>query len=153
MNRERKVVPGAVPRLIRNALRRRRRAFVSAGLFVLLLVLLGGCGRSQSAQIETKDDYQVSLATEPAAPEQGAGMVIVTLKDKQGNPVDGVRISVEANMSHAGMKPEYADATTGANGVYRLPLKWTMGGAWYVDVKITLRSGDVLRRRFPVDVK
>ena len=37
--------------------------------------------------------------------------------------------------------------------IYRLPLNWTMGGAWYVDVKITLRDGTVVRRRFPVDVK
>ena len=56
-------------------------------------------------------------------------------------------------MTHAGMKPEYADATIGVNGEYHLPLNWSMGGGWYVDLKITLRSGEVIRRRFPVEVK
>jgi YtkA-like len=150
---ERKVAPGAVPRPTCNALRSPRRAFCMAGLAFLLLLLVAGCGRSQSAVTETKDDYQVTFATDPAPPDQGAGTVIVTIKDKQGRGVDAAQVSIEANMSHAGMKPESADATSGANGEYRLPLNWSMGGAWYVDVKITLRNGEVLRRRFPVDVK
>lgn len=123
------------------------------GALALLLVLAGGCGRSQAAVTETQDDYQVTLATDPVPPVQDAGTVIVVIKDKQGQGVDAARVSIEANMSHAGMTPERAEATGGANGEYRLPLRWTMGGAWYVDVKITLRDGAEVRRRFPVDVK
>jgi hypothetical protein len=155
---ERRVAPGAaaggVNRPSSNALRSPRRAFLLAGLLILLVVMLGGCGRSQSAaNIETKDDYQVTFATEPAAPSMGDGTVVITVKDKAGQPVDGARVSIEANMNHAGMTPEHADATTSEAGVYRLPLTWTMGGAWYVDAKITLHDGSVIRRRFPVDVK
>ena len=150
---ERTVAPGAPPRPTGNALRSPRRAFCLLAPLVLLLLLAAGCGRSQSAVTETKDDYQVSFATDPAPPDQGAGSVIVKIKDKQGQGVDAARVSIEANMSHAGMTPEKADATIGAGGEYRLPLNWTMGGAWYVDVKITLRNGEVIRRQFPVDVK
>jgi hypothetical protein len=149
----RKVVQGSVPRPPDDALRSPRGAFFFAGLLILLLVAVGGCGRSQSAVTETKDDYQVTFATDPAPPDQGAGTVVVIIKDKQGHPVDAVSVSIEANMSHAGMIPESAAATDGANGEYRLPLNWSMGGAWYVDVKITLRNGEVVRRRFPVDVR
>jgi hypothetical protein len=149
---ERKV-PGAVPRPTCNALRYLRRAFCIAGLAFLLLLLVAGCGRSQSAQVETQDDYQITFATDPAPPDQGAGTVVVTIKDKQGQGVDAARVAIEANMNHAGMKPESAEVASGAAGEYRLPLNWTMGGAWYVDVNITLRNGEVLRRRFPVDVK
>lgn len=148
---ERKAVPGAVSRLTRNALRSPRRAFFVTGAAVLLLVIAGGCGRSQP--VASQDDYQVTFVTDPAPPVQDAGTVIVMIKDKQGQGVDAARVSIEANMAHAGMKPEYADSTIGANGEYRLPLNWSMGGSWYVDVKITLRNGEVVHRRFPVDVQ
>jgi hypothetical protein len=155
---ERKVAPGAaageVNRPPSNALRSPRRAFLLAAVFVLLLAAVSGCGRSQSVSaVETQDDYQVTFATEPAAPSQGDGTVVITLRDRAGQPVDGARVSIEANMNHAGMTPEYADATASEAGVYRLPLNWTMGGAWYVDAKVTLRDGQEIRRRFPVDVK
>lgn len=154
---ERRVAPGAaasgVDRPTRNALRP-RRAFLLTGLFLLLLVMASGCGRSQSAaDVQTQDDYQVTFATEPVAPNQGEGVVLITVKDKAGAPVDGARVAIEANMSHAGMTPENAETAASAAGVYRLPLTWTMGGAWYVDAKITLPGGEVIKRRFPVDVK
>ncbi len=145
---EREGVPGAVSRPTRDALRRPRRALLLLGL---LLVLIAGCARSQP--VETKDDYQVTFATDPAPPVQDMGTAIVVIKDKAGQGVDGARVSIEANMAHAGMKPEYADATIGANGEYRMPLDWSMGGSWYVEAKITLKNGDVVRRRFPVDVQ
>jgi hypothetical protein len=121
----------------------------------LLLVLLAAsaCGRSQSAAVETQDNYQVTLATDPAPPDQGAGTVIVKIKDGQGRGVKAERVAIEANMNHAGMIPENAASTIGLDGEYRMPLNWTMGGAWYVDVTITLPNGDEVRRRFPVDVK
>jgi hypothetical protein len=151
---ERKVAPGAVNQAPGNALRRMRRAFLLAGVLILLLAGMSGCGRSQSASsVETTDDYQVAFGTEPAAPSQGAGTVVITVKDKAGQPVDGAAVAIEANMNPAGMTPEYADAATSAGGVYRLPLTWTMGGAWYVDAQITLPDGEVIRRRFPLVVK
>jgi hypothetical protein len=151
---ESKVAPGGVDRPHRNALRRPRRAFLLAGLLILLALAAAGCGRSESGgAVETKDDYQVTFATEPAAAVQGEGTILITVKDKAGQPVDNARVSVEANMSHAGMKPEYADVSASQAGTYRLPLKWTMGGSWYVDTTITLGDGTVIRRRFPVDVK
>lgn len=153
MHRERKVAQGAVTRLTCNALRSPRRAFLLVALLALLMVLVVGCGRSQSAATQTEDDYQVSFTTDPTPPNQGAGTVIVTIRDKQGQGVEAAGVAIEANMNHAGMVPENAETATGAGGEYRLPLNWTMGGAWYVDVKITLQNGEVVRRRFPVDVK
>jgi hypothetical protein len=130
----------------------RRAAAWTAALIIVLA--FAGCGRAeQAASYETKDDYQVSFATEPSPPKVGDGTVIVTLLDANGQPVDGARVSLEANMNHAGMVPVYADISSGDAGVYRTPLKWTMGGEWYVDANITLRGGEVVRRRFPVDIK
>lgn len=148
-----KVAPGAAIRSSRNALYIQSRAFLLTGSLLIVLGMLGGCGRNDSASQETQDTYQVRFATEPASPLTGDGTIIVTVKDESGLPVDGARLSIEANMNHAGMVPVYADATGSQSGVYRLPLTWTMGGAWYVDVKITTTGGQIIRRHFPVNVK
>lgn len=150
---ERKDAAGAVIQRFHCVPHISSRAFFLAVLLITGLMLLGGCGRSQSAAPQTQDDYQVIFATEPAQPLIGDGTVIVTVKDKVGQPVDGARLAIEANMNHAGMVPVNAEAAGGQAGVYRVPLKWTMGGAWYVDVKITTAGGQTIQRRFPVDVK
>jgi len=129
-------------------------AFRIVGPLFVILFLIAGCGRSQSTTQETtQDNYQVTFTTEPAQPNIGNGVVIVTVKDGSAQPVDGARLSVEANMNHAGMVPVRADASGSEGGVYRVPLKWTMGGAWFVDVEITTQDDQIIRRRFPVDVK
>ncbi len=135
-----------------SALRTLCRALFVAGVLAALTAM-GGCGRSQPAATEVQDPYQVTFATEPVQPLIGDGVVIITLKDGAGKPVDGARIAVEANMNHAGMVPVNAESNGGQDGVYRIPLKWTMGGAWYVDARVTLPDGQVIQRRFPTDVK
>ncbi len=78
---------------------------------------------------------------------------MLTLHDAAGRPVDGARVAIEANMSHAGMAPGHAEMTGGQTGAYRVPLQWTMIGDWYVDVRFTLPDGQVIGRRFPTQVK
>jgi hypothetical protein len=121
-------------------------------LLLAFVLLLGGCGRAERASLETRDDYSVTFAVEPAEAVVGDAALIVTLKDFAGQPVSDARLEVEANMSHAGMTPVNGQAAGGADGVYRMPLEWTMAGDWYVDVKLTLADGKVLGRRFPVKV-
>lgn len=124
--------------------------FVAVALFAVSG--LAGCGRAQNAAGVTQDSFTVTFAVEPAAPVIGDGELVITLKDPQGQPVSDARLAVEANMSHAGMAPVNAEATGGTDGVYRVPLQWTMAGDWYVDVKFTLSDGQSVRRRFPVQV-
>jgi hypothetical protein len=119
---------------------------------LMLLLLLAGCGRVQQANPSTQDSYLVTLATDPAPPLVADGAVIVTLRDAAGQPVDGAQLTVEANMSHAGMAPVFGSASAGQGGAYRVPLKWSMGGDWFVDVKFTLPDGKIVARRFPVSV-
>ena len=107
----------------------------------------------EQANPATGDAYGVTLVIEPSPPAVGPGTVIATLKDEGGLPVDGARLDIEANMSHAGMVPVLAGTTESRDGLYRVPLTWTMAGDWYVDVVFTLPDGSRVVRRYPVGVK
>lgn len=120
---------------------------------VLVLLMAVGCGRAQHADPTTRDSFAVTLATEPAAAVVGDGAVLIALHDAAGQPVDGAQLAIEANMSHAGMTPVTASGQGSQEGVYRVPLRWTMAGDWYVDVTFTLADGTKLARRFPLNVR
>jgi hypothetical protein len=107
----------------------------------------------QQADPTTQDAYVVTMVIEPSPPAVGPGTVIATLKDDAGRPVDGARLEIEANMSHAGMVPVLASTAESHAGVYRVPLQWTMGGDWFVDLKFTLPDGSRVARRRPVSVQ
>lgn len=128
------------------------KALCLALLLLLALGLFAGCGRAQNSP-ETEDNFTVTFATEPMAPAVGEGVVLLTLADPAGQPVSDAVVAIEANMSHAGMAPVNASASGGQGGVYRVPLRWTMAGDWYVDVRFTLADGQVIGRRFPVNIK
>jgi hypothetical protein len=118
-----------------------------------LLSTLAGCGRVQQSAPAAADGLTITMTVEPSPPQVGDGTVVLTVKDAAGQPVDGATVEVEGNMSHAGMKPSFGKAARGQGGVYRVPIQWTMGGDWYVDVKLTLPDGKTATRRFPATVK
>jgi hypothetical protein len=130
----------------------RSRTCVLAGV-VLALTLLTGCGRMQLGDPTTRDNYRVTLAMEPSPAAVGPGVLAVTLKDDAGKAVNGARLEVEANMSHAGMVPVLAGTAESQAGLYRVPLQWTMAGDWVVDLKFTLPDGRQVARRYPVGVQ
>ena len=101
----------------------------------------------------TKDGYSVTLIIVPAQAVVGPSTLFAGLKDSAGQPVDGARLEIEANMSHAGMVPVLAATTESHDGLYRVPLTWTMAGDWYVDLVFTLPDGSRVVRRYPVSVK
>ncbi|MDI3341238.1 MAG: FixH family protein [Sphaerobacter sp.] len=110
-------------------------------VLTLALVALGSaCGRgASSAAVE---DYQVAFAVEPSPAAVGPATVTVTIHDRDGKPVTGARVQVEGNMTHAGMKPVFADAAEVGDGRYVTDgFAFTMGGDWILTARVTLPDG------------
>ena len=73
------------------------------------------------------------------------------LRDAAGQPVSGARIKLEANMSHAGMAPVYADATEAAPGHYGATIQLSMAGDWIVVAHASLADGGKLDQQFEIN--
>ena len=77
----------------------------------------------------------------------GAAIVTLRLSDARGQAVNGARIALEADMSHAGMRPEFGQASEIGAGRYQGRLLLTMAGDWVILLYITLPGGRKLERQ------
>lgn len=85
----------------------------------------------------------------PQPPKVGPATFTLKLSDASG-PVTGARVKLEANMTHAGMSPVFAEAKEVEPGRYRASLAFTMGGDWVVLVNAALPDGRELDRQLDV---
>ena len=117
---------------------------------LLPVLLLGGC----RGEVEQSDpSLTLSVAVSPTPPAVGPARLIVSLADTAGRPVDGARITVEGNMSHAGMVPVLDTARARGDGTYSVPeFRFTMAGDWILTVEATLPDGRTTATRMPVTV-
>ncbi|MCB0181714.1 MAG: FixH family protein, partial [Anaerolineae bacterium] len=76
--------------------------------------------------------------------------VVIQLTDEAGQPLAGAKVELEGNMSHAGMTPVFSQAKEIEPGQYEAPLEFTMGGDWFILVKVTLPDGRQLERQVDV---
>jgi hypothetical protein len=81
----------------------------------------------------------------------GPATVAVELADPAGKPITHATIMVEADMSHPGMSPVFAEAKETAPGSYNAPISFNMGGDWVVLLHIKLADGRKIERQ--VDVR
>lgn len=81
----------------------------------------------------------------PDPPRVGPATFSFSLADSAGHPVEGAQVQLEANMSHAGMRPVFAQAEEGAPGRYSAPLEFTMGGDWFILIDAALPDGEVVQ--------
>jgi hypothetical protein len=84
----------------------------------------------------------MEVSISPTPPAVGPARLIILLRDTLGVPLEGARIRVEGNMSHAGMVPVLGSATDQGAGTYVVPdFHFTMAGAWVLTVTATLTEG------------
>lgn len=115
-------------------------------LCLLCLFVVGflSCRSQSSAEV---------IITHEVAPQPArVGQVAIRLRvtDALRQPISGARITLEGNMSHAGMSPVFADTLEDAPGEYRANMNLSMAGDWIVLVHLTLRDGTKLERQFEI---
>lgn len=101
--------------------------------------------------VETASSVLVEHEISPRPTKVGPAAFDLKLSDAAARPLSGARVTLEANMTHAGMTPVFAEATEVEPGRYRASLEFTMGGDWVVLVCAALPDGRELERQ--VDVK
>lgn len=104
---------------------------------LLLIVIAAACGSPGAATVEP-GDITMTLRVEPEQLAVGEASLILTLKDSAGRPVDGAVVQIHADMDHEGMAAIDRETSNGSDGEYRLPVEWTMGGGWIVEVRAEL---------------
>jgi hypothetical protein len=128
-----------------------RRNRFQTDLSILLLALsacwLGiACHRPAQAR-----DLTFESTLSPKRPAVGhPALMELHVLDTGGRPVLGAHLRVEAQMSHPGMAPFLATATERGNGVYEVPLRFSMAGDWIVLVTGSLSNGDKVEYRIEV---
>ena len=122
----------------------RQRAFT---VVACALVLLGfGCHRVGDRSRVLTVEHEIA----PQPVRVGTATITFTATDSSSRPVTGAQITVEADMSHAGMAPVFAHATEIAPGRYRSQLLLSMAGDWVILLHGTLPDGEKLEQQFDI---
>ncbi len=106
-----------------------------------------GCNRPA----ERADIAIVKTEVSPHPARVGAITVMFTLKNGMALPVTGAHLRLEADMSHPGMSPVFADAHEAEPGRYQSQLTLGMAGDWVILVHGTLPDGKKFERQFAVN--
>lgn len=119
-------------------------------LLLFATLILGGC----RGEPEMGDPgLSLRVAISPTPPAVGGARLILTLEDSAGAPLEGARVVVEGNMSHAGMVAVVDTAVAEGPGIYGISdFSFTMAGDWVLDVQATLPDGRWVRTRHPANV-
>lgn len=121
---------------------------LAEGLLVLLVFLMGivvGCTKSASTHSIVVSDEQIT----PQPPQTGPIAVNFKLADASG-PLTGAHITLEGDMTHAGMAPVFGDAHEVSPGQYQGQVTLSMGGDWVVLMHITLPDGKKVEEQIAV---
>jgi len=103
------------------------------------------CTRHEAASSVIVTDKEI--APQPAL----VGPVTVSFRlNKAGNPVTGAHVSLEGDMTHAGMAPVFGDAHEVIPGFYQGQVGLNMAGDWVVLMHVTLPDGNTLEDQMNV---
>lgn len=117
---------------------------VYAGIVFAVVWFGMGCQRP----VEPSRILTVEHDVTPQPVRVGPVTVSFTVKDASSRPVTGIHVTVEADMSHAGMSPVFAEAAESQPGRYRSQMSLGMAGDWVILLHGTLPSGEKLERQF-----
>jgi membrane fusion protein, copper/silver efflux system len=106
-----------------------------------LLLLTGACSKSKGGDRDAlrAGDLLVQVAVDPDPPRAGDNVLHVTVKDAQGNPVDGARVEFVYDMPAMGAMPEMkgnGETKALGKGKYDVSYPLSMLGDWYLTLGI-----------------
>jgi len=119
---------------------------VSVVVLCVGLALLLGCRRQNESLSYLTITYEVS----PQPPRVGQTSITVDLTDVSGKPLTGAEVTLEGNMSHAGMLPVTAAATEVSPGRYQAIMELSMAGDWNITAHVKSANGLNLERQFDI---
>ena len=105
----------------------------------------GGCSR------KSHQTGEVALTcTFEAHPRIGPTAITCKLTGAAQAPITGARVSLEADMSHAGMSPAFGEAKETSPGTYDGTLDLNMRGDWVVTAHVVLPDGETLNQEIKI---
>jgi YtkA-like protein len=84
---------------------------------------------------------RIECNVQPQPLRVGLAEVEIMLSDSHHAPVRGAQVTLEADMSHPGMKPLFQKALATEGGKYHSNLKFDMPGDWILLLHAKLPSG------------
>lgn len=124
------------------------RAMTRIGIFIACTALqfAAGCQRTNEPLADLKIEHEIS----PQPARVGPVTVTLSVTDTSSRPVSGLHLKMEADMSHPGMSPVFADAAETQPGRYQSQLSLGMAGDWVVLVHGTLGGRKVFDQQFDI---
>ena len=101
-------------------------------------------------QRDAAPELTMTPEVSPQPPRVGPLTITLKLADASGKPATGVRVQLEANMSHAGMRPVIDFARETQPGEYSSTFEFSMAGDWFVMVYLKLPDGRLVERQFEI---
>lgn len=122
-------------------------------LFSMGMLLLVGSGCARASRQTSPELIQINLTTVPYPPILGKSRLVIQISDHEGTAVNDARLDIKGDMTHAGMVPILAQSEEGGeDGFYNIPIEWTMGGDWVINVKALLPDGQTASEQFELRV-
>jgi len=125
---------------------RAKKYQVLIGFVCSSTLLIASCSRGVESPAPVEIEHEIS----PAPARVGPVTITFKLADANGKLITGARIAIEADMSHAGMSPVFAEAKEEAAGRYEAHLKFQMAGDWVILLHVTLPGGKKLEQQIDV---
>ena len=119
----------------------KRRRLILASVWIVFGI---GCQRASNRSNGVTAEFEIKPR------RVGPVVISVTLADAAAHPLTGAHIAIEADMSHAGMSPVFAEAKEVQPGRYQSQLSLGMAGDWVILLHGTLSNGEKLERQFDV---
>ena len=117
-----------------------------AGIVCAAALLQASCSRPTTSSAFVAIEHEIS----PQPVRVGSVTIILKLSGADGKPMTGAQIAIEADMSHAGMSPKFAEAKEADPGRYQAHLEFQMAGDWVILLHVTLPDGTKLERQIDV---